>query len=101
MGVFVQVVINGIATGSLYGLLALALVMAWKATGVLNFAQAEIALFGVFVIWWSMSVLGLPFVLAGVLGILAGCALAVFIERVTIRPLIGQSHFATVLMTIG
>ena len=48
---FVQLVIDGIAIGSIYGALALALVLIFRSTGIVNFAQGEMAMFSTFVAW--------------------------------------------------
>ena len=48
---FVETVIDGIATGSIYGALALALVLIYRSTGIVNFAQGEMAMFSTFVAW--------------------------------------------------
>jgi branched-chain amino acid transport system permease protein len=94
-------VINGIAVGTAYGVIGLAVVMTYKATGVVNFAQAEIGLFGTYVAWWLMERHGVYFLLALLAGIVAGALLSLVMERSTIRPLIGRSHFSIIVMTIG
>src|SRR3712207_4155391 len=48
---FVETVIDGIATGSIYGALALALALIYRATGIVNFAQGEMAMFSTFIAW--------------------------------------------------
>ena len=50
---FVQLVLDGIAIGSIYGALALALVLIFRSTGIVNFAQGEMAMFSTFVAWGS------------------------------------------------
>jgi branched-chain amino acid transport system permease protein len=50
--VVLQVIIEGFATGTVYAGLALALVLVYRMTGVVNFAQGEMGMFGAFVIWW-------------------------------------------------
>ena len=48
---FIETLIDGIATGSIYGALALALVLIYRSTGIVNFAQGEMAMFSTFVAW--------------------------------------------------
>jgi branched-chain amino acid transport system permease protein len=48
---FIQVLVDGIATGSIYAAVALALVLIFRSTGVVNFAQGEMAMFSTFVAW--------------------------------------------------
>ena len=93
-------VINGLESGSWYALMALALVLVLRATDVPNFAMAEMGLIGAFVLWATMDA-GLPYALAVPVALLTGAALAVAVERILIRPLLAESHFAGVLMTIG
>ena len=57
---FIQVLVDGIATGSIYAALALALVLIFRSTGVVNFAQGEMAMFTTFVAW-ALIDRGLPF----------------------------------------
>ena len=60
---FVQLVIDGIAIGSIYGALALALVLIFRSTGLVNFAQGEMAMFSTFIAWGLVEA-GLPLGLA-------------------------------------
>ena len=56
---FVQVIVDGLATGSLYGALALAVVLIYRSTGIVNFAQGEMAMFSTFIAWGLLEA-GLP-----------------------------------------
>ena len=96
-----QFLISGLATGSSYALVAVALVLVWKATGVLNFAQAEIGLFGAFVAWFAIESTGANYYVAVVGGMIAAAVLAMVLERTVVRPIMGESHFAMLIMTIG
>jgi len=96
-----QFLISGLATGSSYALVAVALVLVWKATGVLNFAQAEIGLFGAFVAWFAIESTGANYYVAVVGGMIAAAVLAMVLERAVVRPIMGESHFAMLIMTIG
>jgi Branched-chain amino acid ABC-type transport system, permease components len=60
---FLQVVVDGIADGSIYAALALALVLIFRSTGVVNFAQGEMAMFSTFVAW-ALADAGVPLGLA-------------------------------------
>ena len=96
----VQQIIAGLQSGSTYAMLALAVVLILKATDVPNFATADMGLAPVFVIW-ELIELGWSYWLAVPVGILFGIGLGLVIERLVIRPILAESHFATVLMTIG
>ena len=97
---FVQVLVDGWATGSLYGALALAVVLIYRSTGIVNFAQGELAMFSTFVAWALMQA-GLPLGLA-LLGALAlSFAGGMLIERVIIRPVEGGEVLTLVIVTLG
>ena len=96
----VEQVINGLESGSWYALMALALVLVMRATNVPNFAMAEMGLVGAFVLW-TLTDAGIPYLVAIPVALISGALLAVVLERVLIRPLLSESEFAGVLMTIG
>lgn len=97
----IQQVIAGLQAGSTYAMLALAVVLILKATDVPNFATADMGLVPTFVGWQLMDSFDLSYWLAIPAAIVFGMVLALVIERVAIRPILAESHFATVLMTIG
>ena len=97
---FVQVIVDGLATGSLYGALALAVVLIYRSTGIVNFAQGEMAMFSTFIAWGLMQA-GLPLALA-LLGTLVFSFVAgMLIERVIIRPVEGGEVLTMVIVTLG
>ena len=97
---FVQVVIDGWAIGSLYGALALAVVLIYRSTGIVNFAQGEMAMFSTFIAWGLLQA-GLPLGLA-LLGTLALSFVAgMVIERAIIRPVEGGEVLTLVIVTLG
>ena len=97
---FVQVLIDGLATGSLYGALALAVVLIYRSTGIVNFAQGEMAMFSTFIAWGLLQA-GLPLLVA-LLGTLALSFVAgMVIERVIIRPVEGGEVLTLVIVTLG
>jgi branched-chain amino acid transport system permease protein len=96
----IQVIIDGWATGSLYGALALAVVLIYRSTGIVNFAQGEMAMFSTFVAWGLLEA-GLPLGLA-LLGALALSFVGgMLIERVIIRPVEGGEVLTLVIVTLG
>jgi branched-chain amino acid transport system permease protein len=97
---FVQVIVDGVATGSIYAALALALVLIFRSTGVVNFAQGEMAMFSTFVAWGLHEggvPLGLALLTTFALSFLAGMA----IERVVIRHFEGGEPLTIVIVTLG
>ncbi|CAB4885081.1 unannotated protein [freshwater metagenome] len=100
MGHLLQYILNGLARGSIYSLIALGLVVIYRGTGHLNFAQGEMALFATFGAWW-INDHGFPLwisILLAALGAFVGGGL---IEYSLIRPAAKKSPFAVVVITIG
>ena len=98
---FIQLVISGIAQGCIYGLIALGFVLIYKATETVSFAQGELMMLGAFLGLAGMTMLGFPFWLAVLSSILAMGLFGVLLERVVIRPILGQPAFSIVMLTIG
>ena len=96
-----QLLLSGIAQGCIYGLIALGFVLIYKATETVSFAQGELMMLGAFCAFAGMSLFGLPFWLAALLAVAAMAAFGVLLERVVIRPILGQPQFAIVMLTIG
>ncbi len=97
----VHVVVSGLATGAIYALMALSLVIIYNATRTLNFAQGEMLMMSTFVAWAAQRALGLPLVLTLVVAILAGGALAWLVERAIIRRAIAGTHWDVLIITVG
>ena len=98
---FLQLLISGISVGCIYALIALGFVLIYKATETVNFAQGELMMLGAFVGLALMQVAQLPFMVSVVLAIAAVAAFGVLLERVVIRPILGQPQFTIVMLTIG
>jgi branched-chain amino acid transport system permease protein len=101
METFIQLTVNGLANGAILALAALGFVMIYKATGVLNFAQGEFLLIAAFVIWVFLVDFGLPWVVGVAMAILVGVALGVVIERLILRPMVGEPVISVIMVTIG
>ena len=96
-----QIVISGVAQGCVYGLVALGIVLIYKATETASFAQGELMMLGAFFGLALMTFLGVPFWAAFLVAVLAMAAFGVLLERVVIRPILGQPAFSVVMLTIG
>ena len=101
---FAQQVVSGLATGSIYASLALAIVIIYRATGVINFAQGEMAMFSTFIAWWLIADpngpeyhLWIGFTLTLAISFAGGVAL----ERLVIRPVEGAPVLTIVMVTLG
>ena len=97
----VQLVISGIALGCIYALIALGFVLIYKATETVNFAQGELMMLGAFGALVLMKSAGWPFWAAAPLAVVGMMALGVGVERLVIRPILGQPQFTVVMLTIG
>ncbi len=101
MEFFVQLLVNGISIGFLYGMAAMGFVMIFKSSSVLNFAHGELLAFGAFIFLTMVTWAGLP-VYAAFLVSLTGCFLMGFvIERLFLRPLIGEPLIYVIMLTVG
>jgi branched-chain amino acid transport system permease protein len=97
---FVQVAIDGLAAGSIYGAVALALVLIYRTTGIVNFAQGEMAMFSTFIAWGLIEA-GIPLGVAIVMTLVLSFAGGMAIERVIIRPVEGSDPLTLVIVTLG
>ena len=97
---FLQQVVSGLASGSIYASLALALVLIYRATDVVNFAQGEMATFTTYVAWTLMHH-GVSYWPAFLLTLLIAFGGGVVVERVLIRPVEHRPEIVIVIVTIG
>ena len=100
MEIFFQQVVSGLATGGIYGSLALALVMIYQATDVVNYAQGEMAMFSTYLAW-SMINAGLPYWVAFAATLVIAFVGGIVIERVVIRPVENAPILTIVIVCIG
>ena len=98
---FPQFLATGLLTGGIYALIALGLVIIYKSSRVFNFAQGHILMLGGFVTWWFTENLGWSVWASFGAAIGVAVVLGLLIERVALRPLIGQPILATVMMTLA
>jgi branched-chain amino acid transport system permease protein len=98
--IILQLALSGLSIGSIYALVGLALVLPFKASGIVNFAQGEIVTFGAYLAL-ILSGLGLPY-LAVVPLVLVGAAMfGMATERLLIRPIANQPEFTLVIVTFA
>ncbi len=94
-------VLSGALTGLLYALISMGFVIIYRAGRVFNFAQGEVLVVGAFLIWSFAQLLGLPLWLSLVLAFAGSLLLGLLIEKIILRPLVGEELFALVMVTIG
>jgi branched-chain amino acid transport system permease protein len=97
---FLQQIFSGLAAGAIYASVALALVMIYRATDLVNFAQGEMAMFSTYIAWTLVNA-GLPFWAAFVITLVVSFAGGMAIERVIIRPVENAPVLAAVIVTIA
>ncbi|WP_067835803.1 branched-chain amino acid ABC transporter permease [Nocardia lijiangensis] len=97
---FLQQLIEGLTAGAIYAGLALALVLIYRFTGIVNFAQGELAMFSAFLAWQLVQS-GLPFWVALPATLVVSFAGGMLIERVIIRPVEGAPELTLVIVTVG
>ena len=95
-----QQVFSGLAAGSIYASVALALVMIYRSTDLVNFAQGEMAMFSTYIAWTLVNA-GAPFWGAFAITLVASFVGGMLIERVLIRPVENAPVLAAVVVTIG
>ena len=97
----IQLIIDGVASGCIYGLVALGFVLIYKATETINFAQGDILMLGAFVAFSLIGVLGMDYIVGFALTVVIIAVFGFFLDSVVVRQIIGQPPFATVMLTIG
>ncbi|NAZ82195.1 branched-chain amino acid ABC transporter permease [Kineococcus sp. R8] len=100
MSYFVQLVVDGLATGSVYGALALAIVLVNRSTGMINFSQGALAVLSTFVAYAVVQA-GAPLLLGLLVAVAFAVVLGAFVERVVVRRFEGGDANTAVVATIG
>jgi branched-chain amino acid transport system permease protein len=101
MEFFFQLLVNGLSLGFLYALSALGFVMIFKSSSVLNLAHGELLAIGAFLFLVLSAWAKLPIVLAFALTLMGTFALGFVVERLFLRPLIGENLIEVIMMTLG
>jgi branched-chain amino acid transport system permease protein len=97
----VQHIVAGLANGSIYSTLALALVLVHRATGVLNFAQGEMGMFTTYVAWSLINSDGLGYWVAFAITLAIAFVGGLAVHRIVIRPFAGRSPATVVIVTVA
>jgi branched-chain amino acid transport system permease protein len=98
--IFLDRLFAGLTSGSIYVLMALCLVVVFRASSTINFAQGEFSLFTCFVAWW-LSTKGWTILLALVVAMVVGFAMGVVAERTLIRPVRRRNETAVLIVALG
>jgi len=97
----IQLLVNGLVVGTLYGVVAMSFVLIYKATQVVNFAQGELLLLGAWICWALMVKYQAPFYLAMPITMIFMFAFGILIQMVFLRPMIGEPIISVIMVTIA
>jgi branched-chain amino acid transport system permease protein len=101
MEFLLQLVISGLVTGSIYALVGLGFVIIYKSSSILNFAQGEFLMLGAYVCLAIFVSYRVPFPAAFALTLVFSVLLGVAMERVLLRPMIGEPVISVIMLTLG
>jgi branched-chain amino acid transport system permease protein len=96
-----QLVLNGLIVGTLYGVVAMCFVLIYKASQVVNFAQGEFLLIGAWVCWWLLTTYQIPFVWGFLITLAFMMLFGILLQVVVLRPMIGEPIISVIMVTIG
>ncbi len=96
-----QLLVNGLIVGALYGVVAMSFVLIYKASQVVNFAQGEFLLVGAWACWWLITHLQLPFWAAFPMCLAFMTVFGIVLQVVVLRPLIGEPVISVIMATVG
>jgi len=96
-----QLTLNGLIVGALYGVVAMSFVLIYKASQVVNFAQGEFLLVGAWVCWWFLTSWQLPFWMGFLFTLAFMTLFGLILQVVVLRPLIGEPVISVIMATIG
>lgn len=96
----IQQIVDGLANGAIYGLVAMALVLIFRSTGIINLAQGEMAMFATFGAW-ALVQAGLPIGIALPVAVVGSFVSGLLVERVIIRPVATSPELVIVMTTLG
>src|SRR2546430_9894989 len=94
-----QLVLNGLAVGCIYGLVALGFVLIYKATELVNFAQGDLLMLGAFTCYMAVVWYGLAYWAAFALAVAAVALFGAALDALVLRRVIGQPQFAVGMLT--
>jgi len=97
---FIQLVLAGTANGCIYGLLALALVLIYRSTHIINFGQGEMAMFSTYICWSFLNA-GMGYWVAVPLTLVLAFVAGLLVQRVLIRPVQNAPELTIVIVTLG
>ncbi len=96
-----QLTINGLIIGTLYGVVAMCFVLIYKASQIVNFAQGEFLLIGAWICWWILTQFQIPFFWGFLITLAFMLVFGVLLQIIVLRPMIGEPIISVIMVTIG
>jgi branched-subunit amino acid ABC-type transport system permease component len=96
-----QVIVAGLVSGSIYGIIALGLVMVYRGSRVLNFAQVELGTFGLYVAWWLIAKHHMPWLVGALAAVVVVGGISAAFEALVVRRMTDAPRLAVAVATIG
>ncbi|MFP5412772.1 branched-chain amino acid ABC transporter permease [Zeimonas arvi] len=97
----IQLTVNGIIIGTLYGVVAMCFVLIYKSTQIVNFAQGEFLLIGAWTCWWLLTSMKVPFWLGFPITLAFMAVFGILLQVLVLRPMIGEPIISVIMVTIG
>lgn len=97
----IETIANGLGQGSIYALLGLGFVIIYKATQVVNFAQPSMMILGAYLTAYFVGIHGLSFPVAVAAAMVVSAVIGALIERIAMRPMVGEPVFSAAMVTVG
>ncbi len=96
-----QLIVNGLIIGTLYGVVGMCFVLIYKASQIVNFAQGEFLLIGAWVCWWMLTEFNLPFYAGFLITLAFMMVFGILLQVLVLRPMIGEPIISVIMVTIG
>ena len=97
----IETLFNGLSLGAIYALIALAFVLVYKATDILNFANGELVMFGAFFCYTFATLLKANYIVSFLIAMALGAVFGAIVYTLFFRKITGEPHFVTIMMSIG
>ncbi len=97
----IEILFNGLSMGAIYALMALGFVLIFKSTGVINFAQGELAMVGAFICYSFATMMNVPYIYAFFIALIGGIILGAAVYQIFFRTMVGEPLFSTIMVTVG
>lgn len=96
-----QVLVLSLISGGIYGLFAVGIVLVYRGTGALNFAQGELGTLGLYAAWLVQTKWGLPWAAGAIAAIVVAAAMGLLFERVVVRTMVEANRVSVAVATVG